>query len=141
MGKKSGFGKFVGGVLVGASLGVLFAPKKGSETRKELQDKACDLIDKAKDIDIQEVEKNVAKKVEEIKKELADLDKEKVMSLAKEQAEHIKSKCNDLVKYAIQYGTPIVTKTAEAARTKTVEILKDTLAKLEKTENTKKKNK
>ena len=35
--KKKGFGKFLAGALVGAGLGVLFAPKKGSETRKELK--------------------------------------------------------------------------------------------------------
>ena len=33
--KKSGVGKFILGALVGAGLGVLFAPKAGSETRKD----------------------------------------------------------------------------------------------------------
>ena len=141
MERKSGFGKFVGGLLVGATVGLLFAPKKGSETRKELKEKANDLIEQAKQVDINDVEKAINKKVVEIKNELADLDKEKVMSLAKEQADHIKSKCDDLVEYAINYGTPVLEKTAEAARVKAVEILKVTLDKLEKTENTKKKNK
>ena len=141
MERKGGFGKFVGGVLIGATVGLLFAPKKGSETRKDLKEKANDLIEQAKHIDIDDVEKVINKKVNEIKNELADLDKEKVMSLAKEQASHIKSKCDDLVTYAINYGTPVLEKTAEAARTKCVDILKVTLEKLEKTENSKKKNK
>lgn len=140
MEKKCGFGKFVGGVLIGATVVLLFAPKKGSETRKDLKEKANDLIEQAKHVDIADVEKAVNKKVNEIKNELADLDKEKVMALAKEQADHIKSKCDDLVAYAINYGTPVLEKTAEVARTKAVEILKATLDKLEKTENTKKKN-
>ena len=53
--KKSGAGKFILGALVGAGLGVLFAPKSGSETRKELMDKMKDLLKKAKEIDIDEV--------------------------------------------------------------------------------------
>ena len=35
----SGIGKFVLGAAIGAGLGILFAPKKGSETRAELKAK------------------------------------------------------------------------------------------------------
>ena len=34
--KKSGFGKFLAGAALGAGLGILFAPKSGKDTRKEL---------------------------------------------------------------------------------------------------------
>ena len=36
------------GVVIGATAGVLFAPKKGSETRKELKEKINDLIENVK---------------------------------------------------------------------------------------------
>jgi len=37
------------GVAVGAILGVLFAPDKGSETRKKLSKKGNDLVDQVKE--------------------------------------------------------------------------------------------
>ena len=138
MKKKSGIGKFVLGAAVGAGLGVLFAPKSGEETRKELKQKIDELIEKAKNIDIKEVQENVSKKIEEIKAELKDLDKEKVVSLAKEQARHIKSKCDDLVEYAKVKGTPVLESAATSVREKTIEVLENTLEKLKATENTKK---
>ena len=89
MTKKKGFGKFAVGALVGAGLGVLFARKKGSETRKELKEKFADLVSKAKDLDVEEVKVNIENKIEEIKAELEDLDKEKVLKIAKKKAKQI----------------------------------------------------
>ena len=43
MSKKS-IGKFISGAAIGVGLGFLFAPKKGSETRKELKGKIDELI-------------------------------------------------------------------------------------------------
>ena len=84
--KKSGLGKFLAGAAIGAGLGVLFAPKKGSETRKELKQKFDELLAKAKEIDIDEVKETIENKIEEIKAELEDLDKEKVLKIAKKKA-------------------------------------------------------
>lgn len=38
------------GTAVGVGTGMLFAPKKGSETRKDIKDNADKLINKAKNI-------------------------------------------------------------------------------------------
>ena len=38
MKKKKGLGKLLAGVALGTGLGVLFAPKKGSETRSQLKE-------------------------------------------------------------------------------------------------------
>ena len=106
--QKKGLGKLFAGIALGAGLGVLFAPKKGSETRKELKEKIDELIAKLKDIDVKEVKENIENKIVEIKAELEDLDKEKVLKIAKEKAKKIEKKAKELVEYAVEKGTPVL---------------------------------
>ena len=129
--KKSKLGKFVLGAAVGATLGVLFAPRSGKETRKILKEKADDLIQKAKEIDVREVREAIEVKTAEIMEELKDLDKEKVLRIAKEKAEDLKEKAEDLVKYAKKKATPVVQDAAEGLRLKAIEATKKVLNKLE----------
>ena len=128
---KKGLGKFVAGVGVGAALGVLFAPKSGKETREDLKKAFDDLLEKAKGIKAEDVKATIEKKVKEIKEGLADLDKEKVLEIAKEKAAALKEKCNELVKYAKEKGTPVVEKTAKEVKTKTAGVIRGVLTKLE----------
>ena len=134
MSKKCGLGKFVLGVAVGAGLGVLFAPKKGSETREDLKNLFEEMLNKAKNIKASDVKMAIEEKIEDIKAELADLDIEKVLSIAKEKGAQLKAKCEDLVIYAKEKGTPVVEKTAEKLRLKTIDVVKNVLDKLEKAE-------
>lgn len=135
MSKKKGFGKFLAGLAVGAGLGVLFAPKKGSETRAELKAKIEELYVKAKELDMDDVKENIEIKLAEIKETLSELDKEKVVEFAKEKAALVKEKCDELVKYVVEKGTPVMEKTANAVRTKATEISKEVVEKLEKKED------
>ncbi len=106
------------GAALGVGLGVLFAPKSGAETRKELKQKIDEMVKKIKEIDIDEVRESFLNKIEEIKQELSDLDKEKVVSIAKERAEAIKVKLDELVKEAKEKATPVIQKTVEDFKNK-----------------------
>ena len=134
MSKKKGLGKFLIGAGIGAGLGLLFAPKKGSETRRDLKIKMDELIEKAKGIDAKEVKENIEVKIAEIKAELADLDKEKVLKIAKKKAKQIQDAAEELVSYAVSKGTPVLEKAAESVREKAVVVTKEVLNKLEKEE-------
>ncbi|MEG0026407.1 MAG: YtxH domain-containing protein [Bacilli bacterium] len=129
---KKGFGKFFVGAAIGTGLGILFAPKKGSETRKELKEKFDEMLAKVKDVDIEEVKETIEEKIEEIKKELDELDQEKVKKIANKKAEEIKIKAEELVEYAVLKGTPILEKTANSIREKAIIVTKEILDKLEK---------
>ena len=129
--KKGGLGKFIAGALVGGALGVLFATKKGSETRRELTQKLKELLDKAKEIDVEEVKEAYKKKVETIETELKELDKEKVLKIAKKKAQEIGQKANDLVEYAKEKGTPVLEKAAKEVKRQAANVCKEVLAKLE----------
>ena len=129
--KKGGLGKFIAGLGLGALAGVLFAPKAGSETRKELKAKLDELLEKLKDVDKKEVKEYVEAKIFEIKEALDDLDKEKVLKIAKKKASEIQDLADELVDYAIEKGTPILEKAAADVRAKAVEVTKEVLEKLE----------
>ena len=133
--KKSGIGKFVAGAAIGAGLGILFAPKKGSETRALLKEKMNDLVNQIKNIDVEEVKEEFNQKLEEVKRDLADLDKEKVLEIAKEKALQIKDKAQELVDLAIDKGTPVLRDAAEEVRLKAIDVTKEVLKKLEEGEN------
>ena len=137
MGKRS-IGNLILGVAIGASLGILFAPKKGRETRRELKNRMLDLIDDAKDLTVGDISSMVENKINEIRHDLNDLDKEKVLKIAKEKSEVIKVKCQDLVDLAIDKGTPVLKNAAIEVRDKTVDVMQEIIKKLEKIDLSKK---
>ena len=131
--KKKTVAALLGGAAVGAGLGILFAPKKGEETRADLKAKMNELVNKARDIEMDDVKENVVAKTDEIEEALKDLDKEKILDLAKKKAKEIEKSAKDLVNYVKDKGEPVLTDAANAVRQKAIETTKGVLAKLEET--------
>lgn len=132
--KKGGLLKFVAGLGLGVGLGMLFAPKKGEELRKDLKVKFDELLNQVKEIDVKEVAKEFMDKINTLKDEIEDLDKEKVLSIAKKKGEELKVKAAELVELAKEKGTPVLEKAAENVREKAVLVTKEVLKKLESKE-------
>ena len=132
--KKNGFGKFLLGAGVGATLGMLLTKKTGKENRDQLKKKIDELIVKAKAVDVDEVKENIETKLNEIMEEISELDKEKALKIAKKKAEQIKVKSEELVEYVIEKGTPVLEKSACLVKEKAIAVTKEVLKKLEQEE-------
>ena len=129
-----GLRKFLLGASIGAGIGMLFTKNNGKENRKQLKLMIDDLIEKAKSIDSTELLKSVEEKINDIKTGLSELDKEKTIEIAKEKSNDIKNKLEDLVKYTIDKGTPVLEKSANIVKEKTILVMKQILGKLEQEE-------
>lgn len=129
--KKNGVGKFIVGAGLGAGLALLFAPKKGSELREDLKKKLDELLNKAKDVDLEEVSVEFTKKIEDLKAELKELDKEKVLKVAREKGEVLRDKAEELLTLAKEKGTPVLENMAKDVKKSTANVIKEVLKKLE----------
>ncbi len=132
MSKKGGFGKFLGGLAIGAGLGLLFSPDTGENNRKLLAKKIDELTKKIKEVDLDEVKDELLYKAEMLQAELKNLDKETAKEKALEMASDIKVKAEELYRLAIEKGTPVVEKAADNVRKQAVKFLKDAEKKIEK---------
>ena len=128
--KKMGLGKFLAGAGIGVTLGLLFAPKSGEETRKELKVKMDDLVKKAKNVKMDEVKDAIETKVAEIKEDLKNLDKEQVAEKIKDGAKEIKRKADELVDIAVKKGTPVIEAAAREVKESTIKTLENITSKL-----------
>ena len=131
MSKKGGVGKFIGGLAIGAGVGLLFSPDTGENNRKVLAKKIDELLKKLKEVDLEEVKDELLYRAETLQAELANLDSETAKEIVLEKAEVIKDKAEELYRYAIEKGTPVVEKAADEVRKQAIKVCKEAQKKLE----------
>lgn len=118
-------------MAAGAGLGMMFAPKKGEDLRKDLKNKISELTEKIKNTNIEDIKENLQKSLDKIEKDLEDLDKEKVKKVAEKKAKQIEKDLEELIKSAKDKKDNIIEESATALKEKAIEVTKEILEKLE----------
>lgn len=122
---------FVTGALIGVGLGILFAPREGSETRKKLKESFEELSDTVKNIDIDDTKEQILKKIENIKKQISSIKLEDAKKILTEKKELIEEKCDNII-YDVEASTiPAVIETTKKVKNKSDKILDDVIEELE----------
>ena len=129
---KKRFRNFLCGFVIGTGIGILFAPKSGRETRKELKESLDKLVASIKDLDKEEIKDILILKITDIKTSLEELDKETILENAKDLAKKIKIKLGELKILVVNNTTPYVEACNEKFRESTINLLNKTVARLEK---------
>ena len=76
---------------------------------------------------MEDVKESIEIKIAEIKESIEDLDKEKVMSIAKSKAKKLQDMAEELVNYVVEKGTPVMEITATAIRDKNIDDCQEVL--------------
>ena len=109
----------------------LFAPKKGSDLRRDIKKKIDDIIKDVDQMKVEDIKKEFKDKVEEVTNGIEDLNKEKVLKAAKKKGKELQDKAEDLVKLAKEKGTPVLEGMANDLREKVISAAQEVIDKLE----------
>lgn len=120
-------GKLIAGIGIGTVIGMLCAPKKGSELRKDIKDKSKDLYDKAQNISKEDIQELINNTIDEIKLAIDEFDADEFKENAGKKINEVKSKLEELavsVKSSEEYANfkESVTKVSNEVTTKLKEI-------------------
>lgn len=129
MKKRTIFG-FIAGTIFGATLGIIFAPKSGKETRKDIVKKAKEIKNKAKNIDLDDIREFVVEKSADIEEKLCKLSKEKVLKNAKSLASTIKKDVSNLCNSIKDISEDVMQESVEKLKTKAEKTIEKVLSKL-----------
>lgn len=120
-------GKLIAGIGIGTVIGMLCAPKKGSELRKDIKDKSKDLYNKAQNISKEDIQELINNTIDEIKLAIDEFDADEFKENAGKKINEVKSKLEELavsVKSSEEYANfkESVTKVSNEVTTKLKEI-------------------
>ena len=120
-------GKLIARIGIGTVIGMLCAPKKGSELRKDIKDKSKDLYDKAQNISKEDIQELINNTIDEIKLAIDEFDADEFKENAGKKINEVKSKLEELavsVKSSEEYANfkESVTKVSNEVTTKLKEI-------------------
>ena len=121
-----------GGIVLGGTLGVLFAPRKGSETREKIKLTFVNLKNKVSKIEEEDVKYYIEKKLNEIDDDIEVLEGTLEFKKAKRQAKKVIKKINKLIDYTTKKGYEEFEDLITDLKEKASEISEEILTNLEK---------
>lgn len=128
---RKGFGKVLMGVGLGLGLGYLFNPTTGAENRKKVAKKGKELVQKAKEIDLNEVKDKLVDDFNNLKETVKTMDGAKAKEFAKKKGKEIKEKADELLAKAKEKAEPAVEKTVKDLKKNLSDFLQTLSDKLE----------
>ena len=121
-----------GGIVLGGTLGVLFAPRKGSETREKIKLTFVNLKNKVSKIEDEDIKYYIEKKLNEIDDDIEVLEGTLEFKKAKKQAKKVIKKINKLIDYTTKKGYDEFEDLITDLKEKASEISEEILTNLEK---------
>lgn len=121
-----------GGIVLGGTLGVLFAPRKGCETREKIKLTFVNLKNKVSKIEEEDIKYYIEKKLNEIDDDIEVLEGTLEFKKAKKQAKKIIKKINKLIDYTTKKGYDEFEDLITDLKEKASEISEEILTNLEK---------
>ena len=121
-----------GGIVLGGTLGVLFAPRKGSETREKIKLTFVNLKNKVSKIEEEDIKYYIEKKLNEIDDDIEVLEGTLEFKKAKKQAKKVIKKINKFIDYTTKKGYDEFEDLITDLKEKASEISEEILTNLEK---------
>ena len=121
----------VAGAVIGGTLGVLFAPRKGSDTRAKIKETFNNLKDKVANLSSEDIQKYINKKINEIDKEISLLEITNNYKEAKRRGKKLIKKINKLINYCAKKGKDEFEELIEDLKERVEEISEEILTNLD----------